>query len=173
LTISQSGAEVQCAKGLRIVPDYSFDSCPPLDYLLIPGGWGTRKEVANKELLQFVKKQADSCKQVLSVCTGAFILQAAGLLKGKRATTHWRSLERLREFQEVTVMEQRFVRDGNIWTAAGISAGIDLALAFVADQAGEEIAGKVQLFAEYYPDNVKYGSAHLTHEAPVYAKSPQ
>jgi transcriptional regulator GlxA family with amidase domain len=70
-------------------------------------------------------------------------------------------------------MEQRFVRDGNIWTAAGISAGIDLALAFVADRTGEEIAGKVQLFAEYYPENTKYGSVHLTHEAPEYIKTPQ
>ena len=172
LTISQSGDEVQCAKGLRIVPDYSFDSCPPLDYLLIPGGWGTRKEVANKELIKFVKEKAESCKHVLSVCTGAFILQAAGLLEGKRATTHWRSLDRLREFQEVTVMEQRLVRDGNLWTAAGISAGIDLALAFVADQGGEEGAGKVQLHAEYYPDNAKYGSSHLTPEAPDYVKPP-
>jgi transcriptional regulator GlxA family with amidase domain len=172
LTISQSGDEVQCAKGLRIVPDCSFDSCPTLDYLLIPGGWGTRKEVANQELVEFVKKQAGSCKQVLSVCTGAFILQAAGLLKGKRATTHWRSLDRLREFQGVSVIEQRFVRDGNIWTAAGISAGIDLALAFVADQAGEEVAGKVQLHAEYYPDDAKYGSVHFAPEAPDYIKTP-
>jgi len=173
LTVSQSLAEVKCAKGLRIVPDYSFDSCPPLDYLLIPGGWGTRKEVTNTELLEFVKKQSGSCKQMLSVCTGAFILQAAGLLKGKRATTHWRSLDRLRRFQDVSVAEQRFVRDGNIWTAAGISAGIDLALAFVADQGGEEVAGKVQLHAEYYPDNTKYGSAHQTHEAPDYIRTPQ
>jgi transcriptional regulator GlxA family with amidase domain len=172
LTVSQSGDEVLCAKGLRIVPDCSFDRCPPLDYLLIPGGWGTRKEVANQELVEFVRKQARTCKQVLSVCTGAFILQAAGLLKGKRATTHWRSLDRLREFQEVSVIEQRLVRDGNIWTAAGISAGIDLALAFVADQGGEEVAGKVQLHAEYYPANAKYGSAHLTAEAPDYIKAP-
>ena len=172
LTISQSGDEVQCAKGLRIVPDFSFDSCPSLDYLLIPGGWGTRKEVANQELVEFVKKQADTCKHVLSVCTGAFILQAAGLLKGKKATTHWRSLDRLREFEEVSVVERRLVRDGNIWTAAGISAGIDLALAFVADQGGKEVAGKVQLHAEYYPDSVKYGSAHLSPEAPDYIKTP-
>jgi transcriptional regulator GlxA family with amidase domain len=78
----------------------------------------------------------------------------------------------LREFQEVTVMEQRFVRDGNLWTAAGISAGIDLALAFVADQGGEEVAGKVQLHAEYYPGNAKYGLSHLTPEAPAYIKTP-
>ncbi len=173
LTVSQSLAEVKCAKGLKIVPDYSFDNCPPLDYLLIPGGWGTRKEVTNRDLLEFVKRQSGSCKHVLSVCTGAFILQAAGLLKGKRATTHWRSLDRLRKFQEVSVMEQRFVRDGNIWTAAGISAGIDLALAFIADQGGEEVAGKVQLHAEYYPDNAKYGSAHQTLEAPDYIRTPQ
>lgn len=172
LTISQTGGEVRCANGLRVVPDYSFDNCPPLDYLLIPGGLGTRREVENKELIAFVKKQATSCRHVLSVCTGAFILQAAGLLNGKKATTHWGSLERLRKFPEVMVTEQRFVRDGSIWTAAGISAGIDVALALIADQAGEETAGKVQLAAEYYPKNIKYGSAHLAPEAPEYIKSP-
>ncbi|HYY58659.1 MAG TPA: DJ-1/PfpI family protein, partial [Pyrinomonadaceae bacterium] len=151
LTVSQTGGETRCAKGMRIIADYDFKDCPPLDYLLIPGGQGTRREVDNTELLDFVRKQAGACREVLSVCTGAFILQAAGLLEGKRATTHWGSLDRLRAFGEVTVEEKRFVRDGHVWTAAGVSAGIDLALALVADQAGLEAAGKVQLYAEYYP----------------------
>ncbi len=114
---------------------------------------------------------APGCQQVLSVCTGAFILQAAGLLQDKQATTHWNSLERLRAFPEVRVIEQRFVRDGNIWTSAGVSAGIDLALALVAELAGAEIAGKVQLAMEYYPSGVKYGNAHLGPEAPGYLKA--
>ena len=84
LTISQNGSIVTCAKGLKIVTDYSFENCPPLDYLLIPGGEGTRKEVENKELISFVQKQSGNCQQILSVCTSAFILQAAGLLKVKR-----------------------------------------------------------------------------------------
>ena len=142
LTVSQNCSIVTCAKGLKVVTDYSFESCPPLDYLLIPGGEGTRKEVENRDLISFVQKQSNTCKQILSVCTGAFILQAAGLLKGKKATTHWSSLERLRQFSEVTVVEKQIVHDGNIWTAAGISAGIDLTLAFIADQAGADPPGK-------------------------------
>ncbi len=173
LIVSQTGEAVRCAKGLKIAADYSFETCPPLDYLLVPGGQGTRKEADNAELIAFVQKQAAMCRQVLSVCTGAFILQAAGLLQGKKATTHWASLDRLRQFSEVDVVEQRFVRDGNIWTAAGVSAGIDLALALIADQAGEDIAGKVQLAVEYYPNYVRYGTAHLTSEAPAYLKTSQ
>lgn len=168
LLISQGGSAVQCAKGLSVNPHNSFADCPPLDYLLIPGGQGTRKEMDNQELISFVRKQAAVCKQVLSVCTGAFILQAAGLLTNKRATTHWGSLDRLRQFPDVTVVEERFVRDGNIWTAAGVSAGIDLALALIADLAGEETAGKVQMAAEYYPSPKRYGNAHLSPDAPAY-----
>jgi transcriptional regulator GlxA family with amidase domain len=171
LTVSQAGGETRCAKGMRIVADYGFEDCPTLDYLLVPGGQGTRREVDNTELLAFVRKQAAACREVLSVCTGAFILQAAGLLEGKRATTHWGSLDRLRAFGDMTVEEKRFVRDGHVWTAAGVSAGIDLALALVADQAGLEAAGKVQLYAEYYPYNVRFGEAHLDTKAPAYLKA--
>jgi transcriptional regulator GlxA family with amidase domain len=171
ILVSQTGEITQCAKGLRVVTDCRFEDCPPLDYLLIPGGQGTRREVNNSELVGFVKKQASICKQVLSVCTGAFILEAAGLLWGKNATTHWASLSRLRQLSGVKVLEQRVVRDGNIWTAAGISAGIDLALALIADQAGEETAGQVQLATEYYPSQRKYGNAHLSPEAPAYLKT--
>ncbi|HEV7857354.1 MAG TPA: DJ-1/PfpI family protein [Pyrinomonadaceae bacterium] len=171
LTVSQSGGEIRCAKGLRIVTDYEFADCPPLDYLLIPGGQGTREEVNNDALIEFVKRQAANCREVLSVCTGSFILQAAGLLEGKRATTHWASLERLRQFPEVTVDEQRFVRDGHIWTAAGVSAGIDLALALVLDQSGEDAASRVQLYVEYYPNDKKFGHAHENEQAPAYLKS--
>lgn len=170
--VSQRGGETLCAKGMRIVADYGFEDCPPLDYLLIPGGQGTRREVNNPELLEFVRRQAANCKEILSVCTGSFILQAAGLLEGKRATTHWGSLDRLRALGDVTVDEKRFVRDGHVWSAAGVSAGIDLALALIADQAGEETASKVQLYAEYYPNNVRYGSAHReTPQAPAYLKA--
>jgi transcriptional regulator GlxA family with amidase domain len=170
-TVSQAGGEIRFAKGMRVMADYSFSDCPQLDYLLIPGGQGTRSEVNNTALLEFVRKQAASCKEILSVCTGSFLLQAAGLLNNRKATTHWGSLERLRALPDVCVTEKRFVRDGNIWTAAGVSAGIDLALALVADQAGEEVAGEVQLYAEYYPDNKRYGEAHLNPQAPEYLKT--
>jgi transcriptional regulator GlxA family with amidase domain len=173
LTVSQTGSVIPCAKGLKVITDYSFEKCPPLDYLLIPGGEGTRKEVDNKVLISFVQKQSITCQQILSVCTGAFILQAAGLLKGKKATTHWASLAKLKQYPDVTAVEERIVHDGNIWTAAGVSAGIDLALAFIADQAGEETAGKVQLATEYYPSSVKYGHAYLMQGSPGYLKKEE
>jgi transcriptional regulator GlxA family with amidase domain len=107
-------------------------------------------------LIDFVSSQAKTCKAVLSVCTGAFILHGAGLLSRKKATTHWGSLKRLRALCDVEVVEDRYVQDGNVWSSAGVSAGIDLMLAFIASVAGPEAAGKVQFSAEYYPSTVLY-----------------
>ncbi len=172
-SLSQSGLrrDGPPTEGVRLAADYSFADGPPLDYLLIPGGPGTRVEVDNPVLIDFVRDQAKRCKIVASVCTGAFLLQAAGLLRGKRATTHWKSLDRLRQFAEVMVVEERFVRDGAVWTAAGVSAGIDMALALIADQGGAEAAGMVQLYAEYYPSGQRYGTAHQQPGLPGYLKA--
>ncbi|MCE9619183.1 MAG: DJ-1/PfpI family protein [Planctomycetes bacterium] len=171
LVVAEHAAPITCAKGLSINPHVSFDECPPLDYLLVPGGQGTRTEVTNATLLDFVATRGKACKAVLSVCTGSFVLHAAGLLAGKKATTHWGSLDRLRALGNVTVVEERFVRDGNVWTAAGVSAGIDLTLAFIAAVAGEEAAAKVQFESEYYPSTKRYGTIHNTHpSAPAYTK---
>jgi transcriptional regulator GlxA family with amidase domain len=170
LIVAEQPGPVVCAKGLSLNPHVTFDTCPPLDVLLVPGGQGTRTEVNNPRLVDFVARQARHCKAVLSVCTGSFILHAAGLLAGRRATTHWGSLERLRAL-DVEVVEQRFVRDGNIWSSAGVSAGIDLTLAYIAEAAGEDAAAKVQFAAEYYPSARRYGSPHRTHPgAPGYLK---
>jgi transcriptional regulator GlxA family with amidase domain len=149
----------------------SFADCPALDWLLVPGGMGTRREVDNPLLLDFVAAKAKHCKAVLSVCTGAFVLHAAGLLSGKSATTHWASLDRLRALGDVKVVEARHVRDGAVWTSAGVSAGIDLMLAFIASQAGEEAAGKVQFQSEYYPSAIRYGDHASRAQAPAYLKS--
>ena len=167
IVVSETGEIVRCAKGLKVVPDCSFKNCPSLDYLLIPGGQGTRKEEENAQLLAFVQRQAAGCQQVLSVCTGVFILQAAGLLEDKEVTTHWAPLTRLRERSGVAVIERRYVRDGNVWTAAGVSAGIDLALALIAEQSGEDVAGRGEFAAEYYPSPMRYGKAHHGPEAPA------
>lgn len=170
ITISEKDNIVNCAKGLQVVASHRFADCPKLDYLIVPGGWGTRAEVSNQNLISFVSSAAVNCKAILSICTGAFLLQSAGLLNGKKVTTHWNSLDRLRAFKEVIVVEERVVRDGNIWSAAGISSGVDLALAFVAELAGEEVAGQVQFQMEYYPSNIRYGDLHQCAKAPKYLK---
>ena len=118
LIVAESDAPVQCARGLSINPTVSFAGCPPLDVLLAPGGQGTRDQIDNPALIDFISEQARGCRSVLSVCTGSFLLHRAGLLSGKKATTHWNSLDRLRALGDVTVVEERFVRDGNIWTSA-------------------------------------------------------
>jgi transcriptional regulator GlxA family with amidase domain len=168
--VAESLEPVICAKGLSVNPHVSFKQCPQLDFLLVPGGQGTRKEVDNPVLVDFITKQARQCKAILSVCTGTFLLQKAGLLNGKKATTHWNSLERLKSFGDVAVVEERFVSDGNIWTSAGVSAGIDLMLAFIAEFAGEDAAGNVQFAAEYYPSVKRYGNSHKSPMAPHYLK---
>jgi len=168
--VGQTTAPTVCAKGLSINPHRSFEDCPALDYLLVPGGQGTRTEVNNPALIAFVATQAKHCKAVLSVCTGSFVLHAAGLLSGKRATTHWGSLDRLRALGDVVVVEERWVHDGDIWSSAGVSAGTDLILAFIANTAGEEVAGKVQFAAEYFPSDVRYGGFEKHPQAPAYIK---
>jgi transcriptional regulator GlxA family with amidase domain len=168
--VAQSIRPVTCAKSLSVNPDVSFEQCPQLDFLLVPGGQGTHQEVNNPVLVDFITKQARRCKAVLSVCTGAFLLHKAGLLSGKKATTHWSSLDRLKALGDVTVVQERFVHDDNVWTSAGVSAGIDLMLAFIAQVAGEEAAGKVQFAAEYYPSAKHYGNSHESPMAPRYLK---
>jgi transcriptional regulator GlxA family with amidase domain len=170
LIVAETTGPVTCAKGLSVNPHVAFDQCPPLDVLLVPGGRGTRTQVATPALLDFVSQQARRCRAVLSVCTGAFLLHAAGLLAGKRATTHWGSLGRLRALGDVEVVEELFVRDGNVWSAAGVSAGIDMALAFIAAEAGDESAGRVQLAAEYYPSASRYGGPAVLAQRPAYAR---
>ncbi len=170
LIVAQFVKPIVCANGLSVNPHVSFENSPALDYLLVPGGQGTRREVNNAQVVQFIADQAKNCKAVLSVCTGSFLLHAAGLLSGKKATTHWGSLERLRALGDVEVVEQRYVQDGNVWSSAGVSAGTDLMLAFIASVAGEEVAGRVQFAAEYYPAGVKYGDFENHEQAPAYIK---
>ena len=168
LMIAEKDNPVKCFNGMIITPHKTFADAPRLDYLLVPGGRGTRKEVANKSLIEFVAGQVETCRVMLSVCTGSFILHSAGLLKSKKATTHFSMLDSLRKLADVEVCEKRFVKDGKVWTSAGVSAGIDMALELVAQEAGEETAGKVQLYAEYYPAGNRYGSAHREPQAPGY-----
>lgn len=159
-----------CQRSDYYTPSVSFSQYPKLDVLVVPGGQGTRREVENAELISFISEQVKYCKAVLSVCAGSFLLHCAGLLKQKRVTTHWNSLDRLRALGEVTVVEGRFVKDGIIWSSAGVSAGTDMVLAFVASYAGEEAAAKTQAAAEYYPSPIRYGNFHKHPNAPQYLK---
>ncbi|MFN7571575.1 MAG: DJ-1/PfpI family protein [Betaproteobacteria bacterium] len=167
-TVAQHKQPIDCANGLSVNPNYDFANCPPLDFLLVPGGPGTRREVDNSVLVDFVRAQAAGCRVVLSVCTGSFVLHRAGLLAGRRATTHWGSLDRLRALGDVHVVEERNVVDGKLWSSAGVSAGIDMTLAFIAAQAGEEVAMKAQVAAEYFPDGRRYGRFADDPRAPAY-----
>jgi len=151
LTIAAQDGPVRCAKGLRVLPDCSFQNAPELDVLLVPGGEGTRSEKRGV-LVDWIRKVAPRARWLTSVCTGAFLLQEAGLLEGKRVTTHWAFIEELRKCRNLTVLEnRRYVRDGNVVTAAGVSAGIDMALWLSGQLHGVDVARKLQRFIEYDP----------------------
>jgi transcriptional regulator GlxA family with amidase domain len=152
-TVSESGAEVMCAKGLRVLPDHSFGSAPRADLIVVPGGRGTRTEVDNPHLIDYLRRAAGQAEVMTSVCTGAFLLERAGLLHGRRATTHWASLDRLRAIPDVLVVDdERWVDEGPIVTSSGVSAGIDMALYLVGRLWGADVALQVQKAVEYFPD---------------------
>jgi transcriptional regulator GlxA family with amidase domain len=151
VTLAQSD-RVRCAKGLQVVPDHTLDEAPELDVVLVPGGQGTRREVDNPVLIDWLRKVGGKCEWVTSVCTGALLLHEAGFARGRRVTTHWGFVEALRERGDVTVLDDvRWVRDGNLVTAAGVSAGIDMALWLVGQLHSPELARKVQRYIQYEP----------------------
>jgi len=152
LLISETGGPITGAKGMRVEAHVSIADAPRLDLLLVPGGQGTRREVENEKLLAWIAGQA-AAEWMTSVCTGALLLCAAGPAKGKRVTTHWGFIEQLREHGEATeVLENiRYVRDGNVVTAAGVSAGIDMALWLTGQMHGEAHARLTQRLMEYDP----------------------
>jgi transcriptional regulator GlxA family with amidase domain len=144
---------VRCAKGLRVLPELTTAECRELDVLLVPGGIGTRREAENPALLAWIAAVAAKAQWVASVCTGALLLTAAGPARGKRVTTHWAFIEALRgrgEASEV-LSDYRYVRDGNLVTAAGVSAGIDMALWLTGALHGPAFARAVQRGMEYNP----------------------
>jgi cyclohexyl-isocyanide hydratase len=136
--------------GLWLKPDASFDDCPQLDVVCVPGGFGINALMADEATLAFVRRQAEGARFVTSVCTGALVLGAAGLLKGKRATTHWASHHLLATLGAIPV-QARVVRDGRHVTGGGVTAGIDFALTLLAELAGREVAEAIELNLEYAP----------------------
>lgn len=140
------------------------------DVVVIPGGRGAREAMKDEQVVSYVQWLGETSKTLLSVCTGSILLQKAGLLRGLKATTHWAFLERLREDPDVTVVEERFVTDGRVWTSAGVSAGIDMTLAFIAESFGEKVAAQVQLDAEYFPSGRVYAEAFRNERLPDYIR---
>lgn len=153
VTIAESREAVRCAKGLRVLPDHGFDTAPRLDVVLVPGGQGSRLQMNNPALLDWLRDVARGCSWVTSVCTGSAILYEAGLAKGRRITTHWGYIETLRQrAEDTTVLENvRYVRDGELVTSAGVSAGIDMSLWLVGQLFGVEHARATQRWMEYDP----------------------
>jgi transcriptional regulator GlxA family with amidase domain len=152
VTIAETGGAVRCAKGLRVLPDHGFGDAPALDVVLVPGGQGTRREVENPVLVDWLRKASVRCRFVTSVCTGSLLLHGAGLADGRRITTHWAFVETLRQRAGANVVDGvRYVRDGNLVTAAGVSAGIDMALWLVGQLYEPQHARNVQRLMQYDP----------------------
>jgi transcriptional regulator GlxA family with amidase domain len=156
LLVAERADPVTTTGGMTVAPHHTFASCPRLDIVLAPGGWGTRKELNNPVLLEWLRARAAEAETVTAVCTGSMLLGFAGLLDGLHATTHWRSLDWMRaSFPSVSVeYGKHFVEDGRVLTSAGISAGIDMSLKVVARYCGEDVARATARHMEYpYPES--------------------
>ena len=148
--VSKGGKAVTTDCGFSILPRSSFAACPQADILCVPGGHGVRDAIADPEIVDFVRQQGKDADYVTSVCTGAFILGAAGYLQGKKATCHWAYTQLLHLFG-ATHVPARVVHDGNLITAGGVTSGIDFALSLIATIASEDVARTIQLALEYDP----------------------
>lgn len=157
-TVAETIEPIRCNNPVTVVPDYMLPSCPPADILVVPGGQGTRSAINRPELIAWIRARAAAAEIATSVCTGSFLLAQAGLLEGKTVTTHWGSIERMREsFPATTVRERvRWVDEGAVITSAGVSAGIDMALHVIARLHGAEAAATTARWIEYdYWNNEK------------------
>ena len=150
-TVAEKMGKIRARNGLSVNPDFTFSDCPPPDIIVIPGGQGTRAEMKNPAVIAWVTELAERVDYVLSVCTGALILGKAGLLDGLTSTTHHQAIDLLGEIAPKTtvVTDERFVDNGKVITAGGISAGIDMSLYVVGKLLGEEKAEKTARHMEY------------------------
>lgn len=153
-TVAETDGPVIARNGLSVNPAYTLENCPPPDIFLVPGGQGTRVEMHNETLLTWIKSQAEKAEQVLSVCTGAFLLANARLLDGLGATTYHTAFDKLQELAPTATLyrDKRFVDNGHVVTSAGISAGIDMSLYIVAKLHGIEQARYTAQRMEYHWD---------------------
>jgi len=151
--LAENTAPVRCAKGMRVIPECALADAPDLDVVLVPGGQGTRREVDNPVLIDWLKRVEPDAMWMTSVCTGALLLCEAGFATGRQVTTHWAFVEDLRKrYPDVTVRDDvRYVRDGAMCTAAGVSAGIDMALWLAGQLWGPKSARTIQRYIQYEP----------------------
>jgi transcriptional regulator GlxA family with amidase domain len=161
VTIAEQAGPVRAFNGLQLVADHGFDDAPALSVVLLPGGLGSRKEMDNRRMLDYVRRAGGSAEWVTSVCTGAMILHRAGFLNGKQATTHWGAIHELRALGgDCEVLDDaRYVHDGNVITSAGVSAGIDMSLYLVSLLKDASTAKAVQKMMEYYPKPPAFAEA--------------
>ena len=158
LIIAENPGVVVATGGLKVIPDHVLEDYPPLDVLVVPGGWGTRREMKNDRLIAWIAERGQQATTLTSVCTGSLLLGKAGLLDGRRATTHWRVLEEMRGlFPAVNVIDdQHVVEEGNLITSAGISAGIVMALRVIAQHHGDAVARATARYMEYpFPEDYR------------------
>ena len=156
LLVAERPDPIRTTGGMTVLPHFTFENCPHLEILVCPGGWGTRSELKNPVMLDWLRARAAEVDTLTSVCTGSMLLGFAGLLNGLHATTHWRSLDWMRDsFPLVSVEHGKyFVADGRVFTSAGISAGIDMSLKVVAHYFGESVARATARHMEYpYPES--------------------
>lgn len=150
-TVSQLGEIIKTRNGLQVMPDYCFTDNPKFDILIIPGGYGAEEiEIHNDEMINWIKEQTSKVSLMTSVCTGAFLLAKAGLLEGKKATTHWMDIDRLeREFDVAVQRGVKYIDEGSIITSGGISAGINMSFYIVKKLLGVEVARTTAKRMEY------------------------
>ncbi len=153
-TVARSTEPVSCAKGMRVLPDHTWESAPPIDVLVYPGGVGTRRDLSDPATLEWLRGLEGDGTLMTSVCTGALVFAAAGLLRDRPATTWWGALDRLAELDPSLEVrpDDRFVDSGEVVTAAGVSAGIDMALHLVARLHSVERAREVRRYIQYDPE---------------------
>lgn len=150
-TVATTTDPIACAKGLRVVADYTLTDSPTIDVLLIPGGIGTRTAVNDKSLLSWIAAVGGSAVWATSVCTGSLLLVEAGLARGRRVATHWSFEDELDKLDCTVVRDMRWVRDGNCVSSQGVSAGIDMALWLVGQIHGASHARTTQQYIQYAP----------------------
>jgi transcriptional regulator GlxA family with amidase domain len=151
VTIAEGGGVVRCAKGLRVVADHDLGDHPALDVVLVPGGMGTRREADNDKVLAWLRTQAGTTSWMTSVCTGSLLLHTSGVAQGRKLATHWQFEEALAERGANVVRDRRWVRDGNVVSSQGVSAGIDMSLWLIGQIHGPDHARAVQKYIQYDP----------------------